>query len=391
MIDYLSAEAAAIGCALIGDHGGEILTELDADDFASELLKPVFAALLTYWRKNGKIDQTAFVSGLDDEQKVTAVQCAETVISLSSWPLYVKAVKEAAVKRRVQGVAMQMVDSGVGYDDLQKMVADLNGVFTGRGEKDGVTLMDGVVDWMGRQQVTPDYIRCGFERMDKYTFIEPGDYLVIGGRPSDGKTAFALNLAVNMAKAGRRVVFFSLETRYQKIIDRLVAAFCNLSITDIKRRAIQTYPAADLDALAQLPITIVEASGKTVGWMRAQATRYKADIVVVDYLQLVRSAGKDRFEKVTNISQELHEMAQGEKVVVIALSQLARKGDRAPVLEDLRESGQIEQDADLIVLLNREKDSDDETIIIAKNKEGQIGDIGFHFEKERQRFFEYTN
>jgi len=134
-----------------------------------------------------------------------------------------------------------------------------------------------------------------------------------------------------------------------------------------------------------------EANGKTVGWMRAQATRYKAEIVVVDYLQLVRSAGKDRFEKVTNISQELHEMAQGEKVVVIALSQLARKGDRAPVLEDLRESGQIEQDADLIVLLNREKDSDDETIIIAKNKEGQTGDIGFHFEKERQRFFEYTN
>lgn len=391
MYDYLSAEAAAIGCVLIGDHAGEILTELDADDFATELLKPVFAALLTYWRKNGKIDRAAFVSGLDDEQKTTAVQCAETVISLSSWPLYVKAVKEAAVKRRAQAVAVQMVDSGVGYDELQKMVAELNGVFAGRGERDGVTLMDGVVDWMGRQQTKPDYIRCGYERMDKYTFIEPGDYMVIGGRPSDGKTAFSLNLSVNMAKAGKRVVFFSLETRYQKIIDRLVASFCNLSITDIKRRSIETYPAADLDTLAQLPITIVEASGKTVGWMRAQATRYKADIVVVDYLQLVRSGGKDRFEKVTNISQELHEFAQCEKVVVIALSQLARKGDRAPVLEDLRESGQIEQDADLIVLLNREKDSDDETIIIAKNKEGQIGDISFHFDKERQRFYEYTN
>ena len=134
------------------------------------------------------------------------------------------------------------------------------------------------------------------------------------------------------------------------------------------------------------------AGMRHAGALRAQAARLRADIAVVDYVQLIRARGESRYEQVTQISIDLHEWAQGDHVVVVGLCQLSRQGVDAPKLSDLRESGQLEQDADVVILLNKRQDADtgavDYRMDLAKNKEGITGEIKMSFDGARQRLRE---
>src|SRR5699024_8281374 len=151
-------------------------------------------------------------------------------------------------------------------------------------------------------------------------------------------------------------------------------------------------PPAALDGLARLrraPLYIRSAAGKSVGWMRAQAARKKAQVVYVDYVQIIPSDGRDRYTQITRSSIALHELAQTTGMVVVGVAQLNRNATRVdPTTADLKESGQLEQDADAIILLGGP--GSERPFALAKNKEGRTGDFQVRFDKEQQRFLEVT-
>lgn len=388
-------ETAVIGCAVLGDNAGDIFAGLAADDFESDLLREVFVGLSRLWAKTGSLDG-ARIKSLGRTDLITATMtCCETVPSLSGWEAYVKAVKDAAIKRRAEKIAGEIALGDLTAEEIGEKASALSLVVNGAEDTPVINMTDGVLGWMTDQTTKKEYLKTGFSRLDKYGYIDRGDYIVIGGRPSSGKTAFSLNLALNFAKTGKKIAYFSLETSPGKLVERMVAAWCGMDFERMKRRQLgaNDYDAELLDALSQLPIMLIQASGKTVSWMRNEAVRLKADIAMIDYLGLIRGPGRDRYETVTNISLELHEMAQRTGITVFALSQLNRGGvGKAPTMEDIRESGQVEQDADLILLLyKREEGSSDpgnETVVIGKNKEGQCGDLYFWFDGQHQKFNE---
>lgn len=390
-------EAAVIGCAILGDHAGDLFAEVSADDFAGETLRDVFIGLSRLWAKSGSLD-AARIKSLGSANLINAaVACCEIVPSLSGWHEYAKAVKDAAIKRRAEKIAGEIALGDLTAEEITEKAAELARAVNGAEDVKAVSMVDGVLGWMTNQTTKKEYLKTGFARLDKYGYIDRGDYVVIGGRPSSGKTAFSLNLTLNFAKSGRKVVYFSLETTPEKLVERMVSAWCGVDFERMKRRQLEAadYDGAMLDLLAELPVTLVPAAGKTVSWMRNEAVRLGAEIVMIDYLSLIRGYGRDRYETVTNISLELHEMAQRTGITVFALSQLNRGGaGKAPTMEDIRESGQVEQDADLILLLYKREDNDgtpgNETVVIGKNKEGQCGDLYFWFDGKHQKFNEVS-
>jgi replicative DNA helicase len=249
----------------------------------------------------------------------------------------------------------------------------------------------------------PDYISYGIREIDEGSYTEPGDVVILGGYPSDGKTAFALALAYHMAQK-HRVGFFSLETGPKKLADRLASHALQISFDDIKRR---TMTESDWTRLANANadftgrnLTFLSASGQSVAEITATSQAMGFDIILIDYVQLIKPALWRRYSTdasaMAGISMDLHTWAQRTGTLVIELAQLTRPQKqgkwREPDMHDLKESGQFEQDADTIFLLFSPKpggdyDPDKSRIIkIAKNKEGRRGRWPLYFDGEHQTF-----
>jgi replicative DNA helicase len=261
-----------------------------------------------------------------------------------------------------------------------------------------VDLQAGAVDFMESMslQEKPKYMTWGFQEMDEKLFAEPGDFVVIGGYPSAGKTLLSLQIAMHMAQ-DYRVGYFSLETSPRKLMDRIMAAQAKVPLAKIKRRDLD---AQDWDAvrdvtsqLAKRSLDLVRASGMTVADIRAQVLQKRYQVIFVDYLQLVQAKGTGRYEQVTAISMGLHTLAQDLGVAVIALAQLSRpeKGSgpmKPPNMTSFRESGQIEQDADIAILLYPEDPNDNgsqRVLKVSKNKEGGKFALDLAFDGQTQR------
>ena len=239
-----------------------------------------------------------------------------------------------------------------------------------------------------------EYIRFGFKGLDGKLFVEKGDYVVIGARPSVGKTAIALNIAHEISKK-HKTIFFSFETSKEKLAARYFANVLNTDFGKIKNRTLSDEEKGNLlpafAGVASNMIYFEEASGWTANEVCASALREKAEVIFVDYLGLVSGEGKSDYERVSAISKYFHIFAQKHKVLVVLLSQLNREGASKdkPDLVNLRDSGQIEQDADVIMLLHKPKEDDSmRELIVAKNKEGEVGSVPLDFDGSHQRFFE---
>jgi replicative DNA helicase len=253
-------------------------------------------------------------------------------------------------------------------------------------------------------------LHTGFADMDRKTGgLQKGDLIIVAARPSMGKTSFALNLAYNVAlreKVG--VGVFSLEMAREQLVMRMLGSSAGFNLHNLRRGKLRAEDWPRLtqacDQLSQLPISIDDTSGISVLEMKAKARRLKQQhglgLIIVDYLQLMTSHGKveNRQQEISAISRNLKGMAKDLEIPVIALSQLSRgvesRGDHKPLLSDLRESGAIEQDADVVMFIYREEvyKPDDETvrnlatIIIGKQRNGPIGAFDLHFHKEFTRF-----
>ena len=262
-----------------------------------------------------------------------------------------------------------------------------------RGDSQDVSARDGFLRFLETAAAPRKYISTGLPRLDRAMKLSPGDYLVVGGRPSAGKTALTLQFLLHMAKQ-YRCVYYSLETRADKLFDRILAAWAGIPLEQIKNgdAACLEQVRGRLEEFARLQLTVTQAAGWSVPRISAHAARLRAQVIFIDYLSLVRAEGGSLYERVSAISRELREVAQSRGILVTALSQLNRQGAAEPGLAYLRESGQGEQDADCVLLLHGGPDADPNhrQLILAKNKEGLTGRIPLRFRGEFQRFEEIT-
>lgn len=398
MTDEFSPEKNVVGCILMGDNEGEIFGELTAGDFQDDTWREVFSKLKVRWELSGHVEPE-IIANYPETHREYAVFAMNTLPALSGWKLYASQVKEGKALARAQTIGLQVATNGMDLEDIQAKANELMQVVNYTTSAESLDMADGVAQFLREKQTPREYIKTGFSLLDHHTFIDRGDYVVIGGRPSSGKTAFSLVLTLALAKAGKRICYFSLETSPKKIMDRLITSHCGLDFSKVKRQQLgdewEKVEHLD-DDLTHLPIEIIKAAGKTVAWIQAEAVRRRADIVMIDYIGLIKSEGRDRYEKMTNTSMDIHNFAQQTGITVFALSQLNRNSaGKPPNMEDIRESGQIEQDADVILLLHNtlkidafKKKTGEYVVFIAKNKEGAGGDIPMDFDGEHQRFCE---
>lgn len=372
------------------------LPDLEIEHFPADL-QPVFAALCGLWNAKGQLDAVEACARYP-EQRTAIMECvyecegeyiAITRDRVEEWT---QLVREQAALAKFQSLALQAGSNLTTFSDLPDLYSQMGEVLTlDRENQDFKPIGELVDNYIRKLNEKPKYIPSGIPVLDKHLHLSPGNLSIIGGRPSAGKTALSLQMACEQARRGFRVCYFSLETDPDTLTARIISNRLAVPLADVKRKAV---PVDELDFLAELhkwPLFIKSAAGKGTAWVKAQAQRMRADVVFVDYLQLLADGrAKDRYTAVTNISMGLHELAQTTGILVVALAQLNRNAAHAsPSTADLKESGQLEQDADAILLLS--DDGEEYQAILAKNKEGKIGEIPLTFDKPRQRFLAVTS
>ena len=256
-------------------------------------------------------------------------------------------------------------------------------------------------------------VPSGFKDLDEMTTgLQPSDLVILAARPSMGKTAFCLNLAAHAAANGTGVAFFSLEMAKESLVQRLLCAEARVDSQRVRRGTLSdtdfTMLARAAGVLASCPIWIDDTPALTLLEMRSKARRLRMEneigLVVVDYLQLMRSPAyaENRVQEISDISRSLKALARELEVPVLALSQLSRAseqrgGERKPILSDLRDSGAIEQDADIVMFIHRPEmyeplDRDGNSnegkaeLIVAKHRNGPTGAVDLYFHKHFTRF-----
>ena len=408
MTPNAEAEQSLIGCILLG--GAEAMAAvqqiIEPTDFQVPEMQTIYAACMKLYLQNKPIDYISVIGITGSEYKSTILTCAQLVPSISNAAEYAHIVRTAAQKARAYHLAADLLvslESASDVAECQHQAEEILKCFDEPKQEDTVSAEEMYLRFLDRLDHPKEYIQTGFSKLDKFTYFELGDYIIIGGRPSAGKTAFTLQMMRNMAKE-RTVAYFSLETNNDKLGDRLIGGYNDVSLSEIKRNSI---PDGELqkivsgyDEFKKLKFFTIRAAGYSIEQIQAKAMQLHAEIIFVDYVTLIRQSGDGLVERATKISMGLHTLAQKNGIMVIALSQLNRSGaksnrgrggDKQESLDmtALRDSGQFEQDADCILLMDYDDTRPTERILkIAKNKEGVVGRIKLNFQPEIQRFSE---
>lgn len=392
-----------LGAVLTFSEYADVLQDLEIEDFCPEL-QSTFAAVRGYWERNDKWNPVE-VMGRYDNCKKAMGECldafgAEFIRNVTHDMMqgWARIVKEHAALSRARELAFKIVDGSTRYADLTGIYERLGEAINLHSERsDFIPMCDGIDNYIRKLDDKPEYIITGLKVLDNNLHLVPGNFVVIGGRPSAGKTALSLQLACEIAKSGHKVAYFSLETDPDTLYARIIANQLGVPLHTVKNKTVSINELDRLAAIKKYPLYVRSAAGKGVGWIRTQSIRMQAKVVFIDYLQLIHQAGaKDRYSAVTEISMALHEFAQSTGTLVVALAQLNRETARAgipPTAADLRESGQIEQDADAIILLaqnvtTKKRPEQHYHFALEKNKEGNVGSLDITFQMETQQFKE---
>lgn len=391
--DYLAAQNSVIGAALLEpDVIPKILAKTTESDF-SGVCRTIYSAIRRLFLDGRPADVVSLAAYLGEEYRQTLVDLMEVTPTAKNVDIYIDLCKKQAKILAAQDVGRQLSE----MTDLEEIRGALESA--GRrlmesGSRKVVTMEDALKSFMNRQQIEAKYLTWPVAELNDRIYSEPGDFIIIAGYPSAGKSAWALQCAWHWAET-YRVGFFSLETSPEKLFDRQIAGLAGVSMENIKRRSIPESQWSEIccksGRIIDRKMEIVPAAGMTVADIRSMSVIRRYEIVVIDYLQLLQAPGRNRVEQVTSISIDLHTMAQSLGVTVVALSQLSRPSTMggAPGMSSLRESGQIEQDADLIQILYLQDNEDPDgfrVLKIAKNKEGTRPNILLDFDGAHQTF-----
>ena len=394
----LSAQVSVLGVALIAPElVGAILAETGEEDFPTAEALTVYRAVRELFISGRAVDPVTVRGLVGKEYDPFLIQAMDLAPSQYAWREHVELLHVQARMHALRSMAERLMLC-TDPDAAADIVGKMSGALCARR---GVRIVGAKEGFVERQAEKREYISYGIGALDRRVFTQKGDFVVIGGRPSAGKTALAVNFAYRMAMR-YRVGFFSLETSADKIYDRAVSFAAQVEFGRIKRQELTeddwhalNYSRAKIE---NGQFDVIEASGMSVQDIAAIALERRYEIIFVDYLQLVRAGGKNRTEEVSRISMDLHTFAQRNGVTVIALAQLSRpertqEAAKPPTMASLRESGQIEQDADVVMLLyleNAASPGGDRKLRVAKNKEGGTGVLTLGFAGMYQAFVEKT-
>jgi replicative DNA helicase len=389
------AEQAVIGDILLEpDKVMPIASQkLSPEDFNGEY-RTLYQACKTLYAQNKPIDYVTVLAIVGEEYKTVFLTACKETPTICNYENYISIVRETANKRRAWNDAASLLDELENGEikESERLATNISQYLVDKDFSDSLNASEGFMKFCESKDKPKNYIKTGISKLDRLTYIDKGDYVIFGGRPSSGKTAFTLQTMMNMAKE-RKVVYFSLETSKEKVFDRLISNYTNTSFSEIKQGTIQNWTPIieSYDTFSKLNFEIVAAAGWTVDQIKAKAIQSKAEVIYIDYLTLIKADGKNKLEQTTNTSIAIHTMAQQCGITVIALSQLNRGGEKELDMTALRESGQIEQDADCILLLQSTDPKEpcaDRELIIAKNKEGEVGKLVLSFDGLHQKFYE---
>lgn len=393
---WLDAQYSVLGAALIEPQVVPLVIHQTAErDYCGTCLT-VYKAIRQIFLDGRPVDPVVVVSVLGREYQPFILQLMEVTPTAANIERYISICREQSRTAAIREIGQTMAEEQDG-GKLRSLVEEASSLLADRPGLKIVTMTDALKSFMERHTKETKYLTWPIRELDGYIYSEPGDLIVMGGYPSTGKSAWALQCAWHWARE-YKVGFFSLETSSEKLFDRQMSAVMGLSMDSIKRNEID---AAGWDHICQMTdkittrnLELIPAAGMTPADVKAVTMMRGYKIIIVDYLQLLQGSGDNRTAQVTAISIALHTMAQSMGVTVVALSQLARQGQgnkgTPPDMSALRESGQIEQDADLIMMLSMEKRDGKETgnreMRIRKNKEGITPNILLAFDGKHQTF-----
>ncbi|CAO0821756.1 Replicative DNA helicase DnaC [Desulfarculales bacterium] len=433
----LAAEQGVLGGVLA--HGVEVLAGIAAtlkpEDFYDRRHGLIFGAMLALYDKSQPVDEITVTSRLSDLGQLDSVgsaaflaELADIVLSPAHIDYYAQLVSDKALLRQFINASHKAIEAAYSHQADPELALEEaeSAIFTAtqqRGLQGFAPLSEvvrsslQVIEKRFKQKGRVAGVPTGFKKLDQYTTgLQPGDLIIVAGRPSMGKTAFALNMAASAALEYQVcTAVFSLEMSKEQLGLRLLSSEARVSGSKIRSGFLsynQDFPAltAAADRLLHAPIYIDDTPAISVLEMRAKARRLKQEknlgLILVDYLQLMRgrTSGHDsREQEISDISRSLKALAKELSVPVVALSQLNRKvedrtgGDKRPLLSDLRESGAIEQDADVIMFIFRKKvykkkdapeEPDDNVaeVIIGKQRNGPTGTVKLVFLDDQTKF-----
>lgn len=398
--EYFEAQRSVIGSMLFdGEHvAGIVMHRSREEDYTGEY-KTLFRACRELFQAGKPVDAVTVADKVGRSYALFLHELMDETPTAANVEVYLDLLVEKSKLLRVQSLAASAVNC-ISLEEVQKLVEQQQRIL---GDRPGVKIVgmeQGLLNFYERQRQPANLIPWGMEKVDGTFRCEYGDFVVLGGYPSAGKTALSLQLAWTQAK-DKRVGYFSLETHPDKIMDRTVTAVCGVDFGRIKEHTLQDEDWREIEcrstAMVGRKLEIIQAGGLSVVDIQALALAGRYDIIYIDYLQLIAPEDRRRsdVEQVTQISKDLHVMAQTTGITVCALSQLSRpqKGgeqEKAPGLHSLRQSGQIEQDADGVLLLYKEEPNNPRSrrcLKIAKNKDGEAGGIVYLvFDGAHQRF-----
>lgn len=427
--DFLAEKSVLAACLQDENTAGSVVSCLEGQDFFSPKNRAIFDVIKSLFNESRKPDAVSVTSRLGDDGKLGAfdggayiLELASVSLPLVNWQSHCEILRRKSTGRRLIEASEKIAAIGSGsiqnpvetIDAAQKLILDIAGGVTSLSSRLATDLTRQVIDEAHSDEPDEERVLTGFPSLDMTTNgFRGGQLVVLAARPGIGKTALAVNIALNVAMTGAPVAMYELEMSGKSLAKRLISMASqvpskNFDPGQLSDMEFEMANAAQADLIGA-NLFFCDARDTSVEAIHADARRIirnsKNGLIIVDYLQLMSSgtAGETRSTAIGEITRGLKNMAMDLNVPVLALSQLNREvehrdGKRAQ-LSDLRESGSIEQDADIVMFLDRSTtefeserddrpDEGDAILTIAKHREGQTGDIKFLFYPPLMKFYE---
>ena len=433
----IDAEKSLLGALLLSDKFfPEIVTRLTPEDFYDPRHSKIFQGMVNLYNNSKPVDLLTLTAELKRAKSLKAVGGSAYLTEVTNFvPVathalaYADIIEKAALRRRLIAAGTEIANKA--YEDNSSVAElignaekDLYSVSNQSTKKSYISMEDLLIDAFDRiENLHKNHgalrgLKTGFHDLDKLTAgLQKGDLIIVGARPAMGKTTFAQNIAVNVCTFNKNVgvLFFSAEMASAEIVDRMISDVSGIDNWNIRTGNISdsdfTKIGDALSEMSEFPLYIDDTSSLNIVELRNRARRAKNEhkeigLIVIDYLQLLQGTDRyagNRVQEVTEISRGLKTLARELEVPIIALAQLSRnvtgRENPRPVLSDLRESGSIEQDADLVMFLHRvdyyhigEEDYEKTNItelILAKHRHGATDTVKLYFESKLNRFTSY--